>query len=138
MGAETEKTDFEFALGRPISLAQNLANIALDPEVQGNIEGEYPPTLTPRDFVNQTFVRSDVTLGGPDNERELAVIYQERLASWAAEGFFEVVPMPNRKTDNIGFKMSTKGAHAAVESLKSRRSAAQSLIAKATAFVGSE
>jgi hypothetical protein len=122
--AETvgSRTNFSFSLGMPISQARMIATISLDPSVKSSSSDEdkqYPPVLTPRDVVNQLFVRSEEGIM-PADEPTQAVKLSGRLATWASEGYFELVPLPGMPESygNVGYRITDIGAEVAREAIE--------------------
>lgn len=117
-------TSFEFSLNRSqFSTALDLSLIALDPEVQQHSASpeQYPPALTPDQFRAQYMVRSDNGTLLPEQELKLRDRIQERLVKWSSEGFFEIVPLPENTRENIGFRITSAGAKAALKAIKEKR-----------------
>lgn len=119
MAKPENNTSFEYALTRQFSEAQTIANIAMDPGQAGVIKDQYPPVLTPGDFVAQMIIRTDEWREVYKSEHQVATHLQARLVQWTQEGFFELVPVP-REIDNIGFKLTFKGLETALKTLKTR------------------
>ncbi len=127
MPSEGETTsDFEFSLGMPFSEASHIAQVALDPDLA---ETEYPPTLSASDISAQMNVRSDVRTGTADEDQVRRNHIYNRLISWAAEGFFDIVPLPgSQDSAKIGFRMTGSGMKTAVDNLRRQGKATNSLV----------
>lgn len=121
-------TGFEHGLSKPSSFsdAHRIAEIAVDPEMMQRtkeqpIDGsspEFPPVLTPRDYASQYYVRSDGTIT-KDQEDGIANAVQLNLIDWAREGFFDIVPLSGRDSDNnLGFRITSTGIAVAREAFQ--------------------
>lgn len=112
--------DFLIALRQQFSEAAELAQIAVDPDLEHRNGDSYPPVLTSYDYVNEYSSRTDETHHQTKGELERDI--RKRLLRWTGEEFFELVPIDkvHPADDEVGFRITDKGMAAAAEAFRDR------------------
>lgn len=134
-------TSFEMSLSSPFSEAREIGELMLsqDPRDVGGIsqngsEPKWPPLVTPVDLVARLDVYSD--RGGdfpdPTDKHVHEKVVASKLATWANEGFFEIVALPMRDKDYVAFRITQTGAQAVKRSVDLRIEALRDVRTRAT------
>ncbi len=121
MAVSGEKTDFEYRLGSRFSIAYQIARTALDTEIESSsplYKGQFPPVLSAGDITRQIVINSADSLTSKE-EDALCDRIKDSVTLWASQGIFELLPLPNKGTDDkTGYRITSQGIKLALESFR--------------------